>query len=131
MCQLVQVSRAGFYRYLGGGWSAEEKVALRDAVQSVVLEHRLRYGYRRVTAELRTRGMLVNQKRVARMMREDNLLAVRHEYYPADEVPIRAVRVHLNLASRMRVSGPNQLWITDITYIRLRAEYLGECASSA
>jgi transposase InsO family protein len=124
MCQLVQVSRAGFYRYLGDGWSAEEEVALRAAVQSVVLEHRLRYGYRRVTAELRARGMLVNHKRVARIMREDNLLAIRHEYYPAAEVPIRAVRIHLNLASRMKVCGPNQLWIADITYIRLRTEFV-------
>ncbi len=68
--------------------------------------------------------MLVNHKRVARIMREDNLLAVRQEYYPAAEVPIRAVRIHLNLASRMKVCGPNPLWIADITYIRLRTEFV-------
>ncbi len=50
---------------------------IRSAIQDVVLEHRWRYGYRRVTAELRQRGMVTNHKRVARIMREDNLLSVR------------------------------------------------------
>ena len=124
MCQLASVSRAGFYRYLQGAWAIEEEVALRSAVQNVALQHRLRYGYRRVAAELRTRGMVVNHKRVARIMREDNLLAVRHEYYSAAEGPVRAVRIHLNLANRMKVCGPNQLWIADITYIRLKTEFV-------
>jgi hypothetical protein len=53
MCQLAQVSRAGFYRYLRGTWPAEEEINLQSAVQDVVLEHRRRYGYRRVTAHLR------------------------------------------------------------------------------
>jgi len=69
MCQLAEVSRVGFYRYLRAGWPAEEEVDLRSAVQDVVLEHRWRYGYRRVTAELQARGMIVNHKRIARIMR--------------------------------------------------------------
>ena len=80
MCQLARVSRAGFYRYLQRGWQAEEEVALRSAVQAIVMQHGWRYGYRRVTAELRYQGMKVNHKRIARIMREDNLLAVRHEW---------------------------------------------------
>ena len=59
MCQLAGVSRAGFYRYLRRGWQWEEEVALRSTVQDVVIEHRWRYGYRRVTEELRARGRLM------------------------------------------------------------------------
>jgi len=65
MCQLAQVSRAGFYRYLRGGWPAEEEMILRSVVQDIVLEHRWRYGYRRVAEELRSRGMIANHKRIA------------------------------------------------------------------
>jgi putative transposase len=124
MCHLAEVSRAGFYRYLRGGWPAEEELTLRSAVQEIVLEHRWRYGYRRVTAELRLRGMIANHKRVARIMHEDNLLAVRRGRLLSDQGSIRAVGIYLNLANRMRPSGPNQLWIGDITYIRLSREFV-------
>ncbi|MGA9911360.1 MAG: IS3 family transposase [Paraburkholderia sp.] len=124
MCYLAQISRAGFYRYLRGVSPAEEELTLRSAVQEIVLEHRWRYGYRRVTAELQLRGMIANHKRVARIMHEDNLLAVRQERFLPGEGSIRAVGVYLNLASRMRLSGPNQLWIGDITYIRRAREFV-------
>ena len=105
MCHLAQVSRAGFYRYLRGGWPAEEEVTLRSAVQEIVLEHRWRYGYRRVTAELRAQGMVANHKRIARIMREDNLLAVRHEWSQSCGHSPRATRIYLNLAKRMTLLG--------------------------
>ena len=124
MCQLAQVSRAGFYRYLRCRWQDEEEVAVRSAVQTVVIEHRWRYGYRRVTAELRARGMIVNHKRVVRVMREDNLLAVRQGWFRPVVHSLRTVRIYLNLASRMTLSGPNQLWAADITYIRLACEFV-------
>jgi len=76
MCQLVPVSRAGFYRSLQEQGPVEEEMAARSAIQQIAVEHRRRYGYRRISAELRRRGMVVNHKRVARIMREDNLLAV-------------------------------------------------------
>ena len=124
MCYLAQVSRAGFYRYFGRGWQGEEEVALRSAVQNVVIEHRWRYGYRRVAAELRTQGMMVNHKRVARIMREDNLLVVRQEWFRPVVHSLRAARIYLNLANRVTVLGPNQLWAADITYIRLAREFV-------
>ncbi len=64
MCYLAQVSRAGFYRSLAEQMPREEEMELRAAIHEIALEHRRRYGYRRVTAELRRRGMRVNQKRV-------------------------------------------------------------------
>ena len=124
MCRLAQVSRAGFYRYLRGNWQDEEEVALRSAVQKCVIEHRWRYGYRRVTAGLRAQGMSVNHKRIARIMREDNLLVVRRGIFGPREDSLRAARIYLNLASRMTLLGPNQLWAADLTYVRLASEFV-------
>ena len=77
MCALAGVSRAGFYRYLRQRDAWDEEMGVRSEVQKVVLEHQGRYGYRRVTTELRRRGMLLNHKRVARLIREDSLLVAR------------------------------------------------------
>src|SRR5438105_4721534 len=124
MCRLADVSRAGFYRYLRGRSRVEEEMTIRSAVQDIVLEHRWRYGYRRVTAELRQQGMAVNHKRIARIMQQDNLLAVRLEWLRPGQQHIRAARIYLNLANRMTLSGLNQLWAADITYIRLACEFV-------
>jgi len=102
----------------------EEAMEVRSAIQQIVLEHRRRYGYRRVSAELRRRGMLVNHKRVARIMREDNLLAVQPRQFVVTTDSNHDLEVYLNLASRMKLSGINQLWVADITYIRLQAEFV-------
>src|SRR4051794_21055756 len=72
MCTLAQVSRAGFYRWLQRKEPGIEETAVRAAIQEIAVEHRRNYGYRRVTAELRHRGMAVNRKRVLRMMQDDN-----------------------------------------------------------
>ncbi len=63
MCQLAGVGRAGFYRSLQEKIPAEEDMEVRSAIQQIAVEHRRRYGYRRISAELRRRGMLVNHKR--------------------------------------------------------------------
>ena len=77
MCGLASVSRAGFCRSLQERQPDLEEMELRSAIQAIVIEHRLRCGYRRVTAELRYRGFPANHKRVVRLMRMDNLLALR------------------------------------------------------
>jgi transposase InsO family protein len=124
MCQLAAASRAGFYRYLQESAPGEEDMAVRARVQEVVLAHRRRYGCLRVTAELRQQGMLVNHKRVARMMREDDLLAIRYRKFVPTTDSQHEHRVYLNLAKRMELTGMNQLWVADITYIRLREEFV-------
>jgi putative transposase len=78
MCRLAEVSRAGYYRNLLERHPEEEDVEVRAAIQEIALAHHRRYGYRRIAAELRRRGLQVNHKRVARLMREDNLLAIRY-----------------------------------------------------
>ena len=124
MCQLGEVSRAGFYRSLQEQRPAEEEMEVRSAIQEIALAHRRRYGYRRITAELGRRGMRVNHKRVARILREDNLLAIQPRAFVVTTDSDHELEVYLNLASRMKLTGMNQLWVADITYIRLKAEFV-------
>ena len=96
----------------------------RSAIQEIAVEHRRRYGYRRITAELHRRGMAVNHKRVLRILGQDNLLAVRRREFVSTTDGDHRYPVHLNLARRMKLSGINQLWIADITYLRLKSEFV-------
>ena len=124
MCQLAEVSRAGFYRSLLEREPVKEDMEVRSAIQQIFAEHKRRYGYRRVSAELRRRGMLVNHKRVARLMREDNLLAVQPKSFVVTTDSDHELEVYLNLASRIKLTSINQLWVADITYIRLCREFV-------
>jgi transposase InsO family protein len=124
MCQLAQVSRAGFYRSLQEPPPVKEEMEVRAAIQQIVLEHRRRYGYRRVAAELQRRGLHVNHKRVARLMREDNLLAVQPRAFVVTTDSKHELEIYVNLASRMKLTAINQLWVADITYIRLQTEFV-------
>src|SRR5260370_16623513 len=94
---------------------------VQSEIQRITLEHRGKYGYRRMTAELRRRGMLVNHKRVSRIMRDDNLIAATHEWPRGRR---GRMEMHVNLASRMKVTATNQLWVADITYVRLNRDFL-------
>ena len=89
MCQLAQVSRASFYRSLQEQEPDREEMELRAAIHGIFLEHRRRYGYRRIAKELHRRGMIVNRKRVERLMQTDNLLAIQRRAYVVPATPRR------------------------------------------
>lgn len=124
MCHLAQVSRAGFYRAFQQREPQQEEMELRSGIQQIFLEHRRRYGYRRVSKELRRRGIVVNRKRVQRLMQDDNLLAVQPKAFVRTTNSEHEYEVYLNLASRMKLTGINQLWVADITYVRLQGEFV-------
>ncbi len=97
---------------------------LRARIQQIVVAHRRCYGYRRVTRDLKDQGWRTNHKCVARIMAEDNLLAVRRRKYIVTTDSGHDLPVHRNLAATLKLGGINQLWIADITYIRLRKQFL-------
>jgi transposase InsO family protein len=124
MCRWAQVSRAGFYRALRHDEPMEEQMEVRAAIHDIALQHRRRYGSRRIAQELRHRGLCVNRKRVVRIMQADNLLAVPSRRFIFTTESSHDLEVYLNLAGRMKLTGINQLWVADITYIRLRREFV-------
>jgi putative transposase len=121
---MTGVSRASYYRHLLEAAPDEADMAARRAVQEVVLAHRRRYGYRRVTVELQRRGLPFNHKRVLRIMREDSLLAIRYRKFILTTDSQHDNQVFVNLAARMTLTGVDQLWVADITYIRLQVEFV-------
>ena len=123
LCQMTGISRAGYYRWGVPKPSFPVEMEFCDALQKIALESPA-YGYRRITAELRRRGFEVNHKRVLRLMREDNLLCLRHKAFVVTTDSRHNLPVYPNLAHDLVPSGVNQLWIADITYIRLRAEFV-------
>lgn len=96
---------------------------IRDEMQKIALESAA-YGYRRITAELQRRGFAINHKRVLRMMRQDNLLCVRRRRFVVTTDSRHNLRVYPNLAGQLVPGAINQLWVADITYVRLRTEFV-------
>jgi putative transposase len=124
MVELGRVSRCGFYRF---GENAEPgldpHMDLRDDIQRIALEWPC-YGRPRITAELRHQGWTVNPKLVYRLMREDNLLCIRKRKFVVTTDSNHTRRIYPNLAEGLILTAPNQLWRADITYIRLRDEFV-------
>jgi putative transposase len=125
MCALAGVSRAGYYRYFQASAPRQEEAGARDAIQRIALENR-HYGYRRIAAQLQREGLLVNHKRVLSIMRQDNLLCLKSKrpFVPLTTVSRHGWRALPNLARDLIVTGLDQLWVADITYVRLLEEFI-------
>jgi putative transposase len=124
MVELGGVSRTSFYRSEEeGSRRVDRDIDLRDAIQRIALKWPS-YGRPRITAELKRQGWRVGPNRVRRIMRADNLLCVRKRKFVVTTDSNHGLKVYPNLASEMELSGINQLWVADITYIRLETEFV-------
>jgi len=123
LCQMTGLNRAGFYRWRVPRQATPVEMELRDQMQKVALEWPA-YGYRRITSELQQHGFAVNHKRVLRMLREDNLLCVRRRGFVVTTDSRHTLPIYPNLAREIKPTAINQLWVADITYIRLRTEFV-------
>ena len=123
MVELGRVSRSGFYRFGDGEPDPNPDMELRDAIHKIALEWPS-YGRPRITKELRRSGWVVNPKRVRRIMRQDNLLCVRKRKFVITTDSNHGRKIYPNLARTMTLTSTDQLWVADITYIRLRDEFV-------
>jgi putative transposase len=123
LCRLAHVSRAGYYRWRDAPPAVDADLDLRDEIQRIALEFPS-YGWPRITAELKRRGWNANHKRVYRIMREDNLLCLRRRKFVVTTDSNHSRPIYPNLGRGMVLTGIDQLWIADITYIRLETEFV-------
>lgn len=123
MCQMGGVSRAGYYRFDPEPGAVDRDIELRDAIQRIALEFPC-YGRPRITAELKRRGWEVNHKRVHRILRQDNLLCLRKRKFVVTTDSRHGLTVYPNLAREIIPDGIDQLWVADITYVRLAQEFV-------
>ena len=124
LCQLGRVSRAGYYRHFEAHAPARADADLRDQVQRISLAHRY-YGYRRITAQLRREGHVANARRVLRLMREDNLLCLRaRPFVPRTTDSRHGYAIVPNLTRGLKPTGLDQIWVADITYVRLGEAFI-------
>jgi transposase InsO family protein len=123
--EAVGLSRSTISRRLHApaATTTSKELELRAQIQSVALEMRA-YGYRPITKELQRRGVIVNHKLVLRLLRADNLLCLRRRAFVKTTDSNHKLTIYPNLARHLVLSNINQLWVADITYIRLRREFI-------
>jgi putative transposase len=123
LCHAARVSRAGYYRLRARLQPQNAAMDLRSQIQRIALRWPA-YGYRRIHAELLRQGWRVNHKPILRWMRTDNLLCLRRRKFILTTDSRHELRIYPNLAGRMVLTGIDQLWVADITYIRLQLEFV-------
>ncbi len=126
LCKLLQVNRAWYYdrqHSIQEPGKLEEAVALRDAIERIILEFP-GYGYRRVTHALARAGWKVNHKRVHRIMREESLLCHLKRHFVHTTDSHHRFPIYPNLVNGRTPDAPDVIWVADLTYIRLRSEFV-------
>lgn len=123
LCTLLDVSRSWIYARPHAPTQAQRDVALRDAIERIVLEFP-GYGYRRVTKELHRQQWTVNHKRVLRIMRQEALLCHLQRSWMTTTDSRHGLRTYPNLLANLSLRRPNQAWVADITYVRLPSAFI-------
>ena len=121
LCRTLSIGRSSYYR--GRRGRTDPDLVLRDQIHRLSLSWPS-YGYRPMARALQRMGYHVNHKRVLRLMREDNLLALRRRAFVSTTDSNHDRTVYANLVPGLNVTGVNQLWVSDITYIRLAREWV-------
>lgn len=126
-CSCMDVSRSGYYDWVARNRLPHQidplEMQLKDEIHQIAIEFP-KYGYRRITKELHRRGFQANSKRILELMRVDNLLCIKKTFVPVTTNSNHNHRVYPNMARDMEVTGINQLWVADITYIQLPKEFI-------
>ena len=122
-CSALEIDRGNYYNWIKFPETINPDNGLRDIIQEISLEF-IRYGYRRITAELHRRSIKVNHKKVLRIMREENLLCSKKTSSPHTTNSNHNLPLYPNLTWDLIVTGLNQLWVADITYVQLDNEYV-------
>ena len=122
-CSALEIDRGNYYNWIKFPETINPDNGLRDIIQEISLEF-IRYGYRRITAELHRRSIKVNHKKVLRIMREENLLCSKKTSSPHTTNSNHNLPIYPNLTWDLIVTGLNQLWVADITYVQLDNEYV-------
>lgn len=126
-CLALEVSRSGYHKWLKqlelNPSENSENMDLKNQIQEIALEFP-GYGYRRITAELQNRGYAVNHKHVLRLMRQDNLLCLKKKFKPVTTDSSHGLPVYSNLLKSTKITGLNQAWASDITYVQLQHEHI-------
>lgn len=126
LCQLMQINRAWYYakrHQPDERWKQEALVALRDEIERIVLDFP-GYGYRRVTKALQRAGQQINHKRVLRIMGEESLLCHLKRHFVRTTDSHHPYPVYPNLVNGTTPDAPDVIWVADLTYIRLRNEFV-------
>ena len=121
----LNVSKSGFYRWLrkkGCNSRAARDKPVVEGMMKIAIDNP-HYGYRRMRRELGNHGILANDKRIRRLMKENGLVIKRKRYSPITTDSEHANPVYPNLVRGMEVTGPNQVWAADFTYIWLRTGF--------
>jgi len=123
LCAAVGTSRTWWYTRPSPDEIAHRDTDLRDAIERIVLAFP-GYGYRRVTRTLQRAGWEINHKRVLRVMRDEALLCQRERRFLHTTDSAHAFRTFPNLLTDLVPVRPDQVWVADITYIRLPTSFV-------
>ena len=122
-CSLLEVSRSSYYSWQLRSSLPEVKDETIERIKEICTDFS-KYGYRRVTKQLHRDGKIINTKKVRRIMKEEKLVVRKKRYKPITTQSNHSLQTYPNLAKNFTPVGVNQLWVADITYIRLQYEFV-------